>query len=237
MATGAAGGDQAIFGFDGAVQVEIWSDVACPWCYVGMERFERAVTESGVDVDVVYRPFELDPNVPREDGPALEEYLARKFGDKSRVRAAHARLTDAGAELDIDFRWEGMRRRNTFDAHRLLDWTLESLGAPTQRRLKKRLLRAHFTDGLDVSSHEVLADLAEEVGIDRAAAGTLLGSDGHTVEVNEQREHAYRNGINAVPTFIVEGEWMLQGAMETDKWTRALRTIEQELAERAGPEG
>jgi predicted DsbA family dithiol-disulfide isomerase len=219
-------------GFDGHVQVEIWSDVACPWCYVGMERFERAVAASGVEVDVVYRPFELDPNVPREEGPTLEQYLAQKFGDKSRVRAAHARLTDAGAELDIDFRWEGMRRRNTFDAHRLLNWTLETLGAPTQRALKKRLLRAHFTDGLDVSSHETLADLAAEVGIDRAAAVELLDSDDHTFDVNEQREQAYRNGINAVPTFIVEGEWMLQGAMETEQWTRALRTIEKELAER-----
>jgi predicted DsbA family dithiol-disulfide isomerase len=218
------------------VQVEIWSDVACPWCYVGMERFERAVAESGVAVDVEFRPFELDPNVPL-DGPALEEYLARKFGDRSRVRAAHARLTDAGAELGIDFRWEGMRRRNTFDAHRLLNWTLRTQGAERQRALKHRLLVAHFTDGLDVADRDVLADLAAEVGIDRAAARELLESDEEREEVRRQRDEAYTNGINAVPTFIIEGKWMLQGALETDKWVRALKTIQQELIEAAASGG
>jgi predicted DsbA family dithiol-disulfide isomerase len=212
------------------VQVEIWSDVACPWCYVGMERFERAVAESGVEVDVAFRPFELDPDVP-VDGPELEAYLARKFGDKGRVRAAHARLTEAGAELGIDFRWEGMRRRNTFDAHRHLNWTLRVHGADRQRALKHRLLVAHFTEGLDVADRDVLADLAAEVEIDRAAARALLESDAEREEVRRQRDDAFTNGINAVPTFIVEGNWMLQGALETDKWVRALRTIEAELAQ------
>jgi predicted DsbA family dithiol-disulfide isomerase len=217
------------------VQVEIWSDVACPWCYVGMERFERAVAEAGVDVTVEFRPFELDPNVPL-DGPELEAYLARKFGDKARVRAAHARLTDAGAELGIDFRWEGMRRRNTFDAHRLLNWTLRTQGAERQRALKHRLLVAHFTEGRDVADRDVLADLAAEVDIDRPAARELLEGDEEREEVRRQRDEAYTNGINAVPTFIIEGAWMLQGALETDKWVRALRTIDKELAD-AAPDG
>jgi predicted DsbA family dithiol-disulfide isomerase len=212
------------------VQVEIWSDVACPWCYVGTERFDRAVAETGIDVHVEYRPFELDPNVPL-DGPALEEYLARKFGDKSRVRAAHARLTAAGSELGIDFRWEGMRRRNTFDCHRLLNWTLRTLGADQQVALKRRLLVAHFTEGLDVADRDVLADLAAEVGIDRAAARELLDSDAERTEVQDQRDWAYTNGISAVPTFIIEGQWMLQGALDTAQWVRALTTINKELAE------
>ena len=97
------------------MQVEIWSDVACPWCYVGKRRFERAVEETGIHVDVVYRSFELDPTVPPGAGPPLTEYLARKFGDLSRVQAADARLTTAGTELDIDFRWSQMHRANTFD--------------------------------------------------------------------------------------------------------------------------
>lgn len=229
MAAGSSGPDQALHP---SMQVEIWSDVACPWCFVGMERFNRAVAETGVDVAIEYRPFELDPNVP-PDGPALEEYLARKFGDRARVRAAHARLTDAGAELGIDFRWEGMRRRNTFDAHRLLNWTLHTHGADQQGALKHRLLLAHFTDGLDVSSPAVLADLAAEVGIDRAAAVALLASDDEAAAVRDQRAEAYANGINAVPTFIIEGEWMLQGALETDQWVKALRTIAAELEERS----
>ena len=137
------------------MRVEIWSDVACPWCYVGTRRFERAVQETGIDVDVVYRSFELDPTVPTGvESPPLVEYLAHKFGDRSRVQAAHARLTEAGVELGIDFRWAGMRRANTFDCHRLLAWALHADGADKQRALKEVLLRAYFTDGQDVADHE-----------------------------------------------------------------------------------
>ncbi len=211
------------------MQVEIWSDVACPWCYVGMARFERAVTETDADVDVVYRSFELDPNVPPGDGPPLTEYLARKFGDLSRVQAAHARLTSAGAELGIDFRWSQMRRANTFDAHRLLAWALHSSGAEDQRALKKALLRAYFTDGREVADHAVLADLAAEVGLDGAAAAAFLTTDDEADFVRAERDEAYGNGISAVPTFIVEGQWMLQGALDTDKWVKALTHIQAEL--------
>jgi predicted DsbA family dithiol-disulfide isomerase len=212
------------------MKVEIWSDVACPWCYVGTARFERAVAETGVDVDVVYRPFELDPTVPPGAGPPLVDYLARKFGDPGRVQAAHARLTDAGVELGIDFRWSQMRRANTFDAHRLLAWTLHTTGAEVQRSLKKALLRAYFTEGREVADHEVLADLAAEVGLDRGDAAALLASDDEAEFVREERAEAYRNGINAVPTFIVEGEWMLQGALDTEKWVKALHHMQDELS-------
>jgi predicted DsbA family dithiol-disulfide isomerase len=213
------------------VRVEIWSDVACPWCFVGMRRFERAVEETGVEVDVVYRSFELDPSVPTGAGsPLLLDYLERKFGDRSRVQAAHARLTDAGAELGIDFRWAGMRRANTFDAHRLLTWALGTVGAGAQRALKKALLQAYFTDGLDVADHTVLADLAEAAGLDRAAAEALLASDQFAQEVRDARAEAHGEGIAAVPTFVVEGQWMLQGAHDTASWVKALTHLQAELA-------
>jgi len=217
------------------VRVEIWSDVACPWCYVGTLRFQRAVEETGIDVDVVYRAFELDPTVPTGvESPPLVDYLARKFGDPSRVQAAHARLTTAGTELGIDFRWAGMRRANTFDAHRLLTWALETDGAERQGALKQALLRAYFTDGLDVADHTVLADLAGAAGLDRAAADELLASDRYAAEVRAEREEAHRNGIAAVPTFVVEGEWMLQGAHETSAWVEALTRLSTELPARSG---
>ena len=219
--------------FNGVVHVDIWSDVACPWCYVGTRRFDRAVDETGVEVDVVYRSFELSPGIPRgEASIPLVDYLERKFGDRSAVQAAHARLTTAGAELGIDFRWGGMRRANTFDAHRLLAWALHAHGADEQRALKQRLLVAYFTDGLDVADHEVLAGLAADVGLDRDGAAALLASDDETDFVHAERAEAYENGIQAVPTFVVEGEWMLQGAHETEKWVKALTHIQAELAAR-----
>jgi predicted DsbA family dithiol-disulfide isomerase len=213
------------------VQVEIWSDIACPWCYVGTARFERALEETGIEAEVVYRSFELDPNVPTgDDAPPLTDYLARKFGDRSRVQAAHAHLTDAGAEVGIDFRWALMKRANTFDAHRLLAWALRTAGSDRQRTLKKALLRAYFTEGRDVSDRGVLADIAAEVGLDRALAEEVLATDAEAAEVREQEALAHREGIAAVPTFVVEGRWMLQGALETDKWVRALTLLHDELS-------
>jgi predicted DsbA family dithiol-disulfide isomerase len=228
------GGASGFRGQDGAVQVEIWSDIACPWCLVGTARFERAVEETGIDVDVVYRSFELDPNVPTGGAaPNLVDYLARKLGDKARVQAAHARLTSAGAELGIDFRWSIMRRANTFDAHRLLAWALRTQGAPAQRTLKKRILRAYFTEGADVSDHAVLTDLVAEAGLDRDEAAAILATDAEAATVREEEAQAHSEGIAAVPTFVVEGRWMLQGALETDKWVRALTRLQAELAAEA----
>jgi predicted DsbA family dithiol-disulfide isomerase len=216
------------------VQLEIWSDIACPWCLVGTARFERAVEETGIEVDVVYRSFELDPNVPTGGAaPNLVDYLATKFGDRSRVQAAHARLTSAGAELGIDFRWSIMKRANTFDAHRLLAWALRTEGALAQRTLKKRILRAYFTEGADVSDRAVLADLAAEAGLDREQAVEVLATDAESATVREEEALAHREGIAAVPTFVVEGRWMLQGALETEKWVRALTRLQAELAAEA----
>jgi predicted DsbA family dithiol-disulfide isomerase len=212
------------------VQVEIWSDIACPWCLIGTGRFERAVEETGIDVDVVYRSFELDPNVPvGGEAPNLVDYLERKLGDRSRVQAAHARLTAAGAELGIEFRWSIMKRANTFDAHRLLAWALRTEGALAQRTLKKRILRAYFTEGADVSDRDVLAGLAAEAGLDRDQAAELLATGAEATTVREEEALAHREGIAAVPTFVVEGRWMLQGALETDKWVRALTLLQAEL--------
>ena len=134
--------------------------------------------------------------------------------------------------MGIDFRWSGMRRANTFDAHRLLAWALHDHGADEQRALKERLLHGYFTDGLDVADREVLAGLAGAVGLDPGGAAAFLASDAESDFVHAERAEAYDNGINAVPTFVIEGEWMLQGAHETEKWVKALTHISGELATR-----
>lgn len=216
--------------FTGAVRVEIWSDVACPWCYVGTARFERAVAETGIDVEVVYRSFELDPRVPRDgEVPPLVDHLVRKYGDRDRVRAAHERLAAAGAELGLDFNWAGMRRTNTFDCHRLLTWALETAGPEPQRRLKKAMLRAYFTDGQVMTDPEVLTGLVAQAGLDAETAREVLASDRYAEKVRAARQDAYSNGIAAVPTFVIEGQYVLQGALETDAWVRALTHMQREL--------
>jgi predicted DsbA family dithiol-disulfide isomerase len=126
-----------------------------------------------------------------------------------------------------------MRRANTFDAHRLLAWALRTAGAPTQCALKKALLRAYFTDGLVITDHAVLADLAAEVGLDRQLAEEVLATDAEAATVRDEEAEAHRQGIAAVPTFVVEGRWMLQGALEPETWVKALTHLQTELTAEA----
>ncbi len=212
-----------------SMRVEIWSDVVCPWCYVGTRRFEEAVERFGGDVEVVYRAFELDPSVPA-GGMDLAGYLARKFGGAGAVDRAHDRLSHAGADVDIDFRWEGKRRVNTFDAHRLAAWAQLAAGSEARAALEQRLFRAYFTDNLDIADHSVLADLAGEVGLDEALAAEALaaGDDADTVRTEETQ--ATELGISAVPTFVIAGRWAIPGAQDVDTFVEVLKTAAERLA-------
>jgi predicted DsbA family dithiol-disulfide isomerase len=213
------------------MQVEIWSDVVCPWCYVGKKRFERALDTVPWrdEIEVRYRPFELDPTVPTA-GVELDEYLTQKFGDRGRVRATHAHLTSAGAELGIEFRWLGQRRPNTFAAHRLLRWTLEHHGSGAQADLKERIMRAYFTEQLDVGQHDVLIELAGEAGLDRAAAGQAFADDRYADEVRRGEAEAASLGIYAVPTFVLERQLAVPGAQDVDTFRRYLERARERLA-------
>jgi predicted DsbA family dithiol-disulfide isomerase len=216
------------------VRVEIWSDVVCPWCYVGTRRFEAAVerlrTEGadGADIEVVHRAFELDPTVPPE-GMDLARYLAAKFGGASRLAQVHDRLDHVAGDAGIEFRWEGKRRVNTFDAHRLAAWALDTAGPAAQDTLHQRLFRAYFTDNLDVADHSVLAGVAAETGLDRDAAAEVLatGAYGDTVRAEEQK--ASELDIHAVPTFVIEGTWAIPGAQDVDTFVELLGRARERL--------
>jgi predicted DsbA family dithiol-disulfide isomerase len=209
------------------VRVDIWSDMVCPWCYVGTRRFEEAVARlrgDGVDVEVVHRAFELDPTVP-PGGQDLAEYLARKFGGSGRVSASHARLDLLGSDVGIDFRWQGKRRLNTFDAHRLAAWALEVAGTEAQAALVQRLFRAYFTENLDIADHEVLARLAAEAGLDPAAAAEALASGAHAATVRDEERQAGERDIHAVPTFVVDDRFAIPGAQDTETFVRLLAKL------------
>ncbi len=220
------------------MRVEIWSDVVCPWCYVGTRRFEQAVERfrgsGGGDVEVVHRAFELDPTVPAE-GMDLADYLARKFGGSGAVAAANQRLRGVGDDLGIEFRWEGKRRVNTFDAHRLGAWALDVGGTETQNALHQLLFRAYFTDNADIGDHGVLAGLAAEVGLDRDLAAEVLATDAYGEVVRAEERDAGEADIHAVPTFVIEGRWAIPGAQDVDTFVRVLTTARERLAPLATP--
>jgi predicted DsbA family dithiol-disulfide isomerase len=211
------------------MQVEIWSDVVCPWCYVGKRRFDTAVASFDGDVEVVFRAFELDPAVPNSGEP-LEEYLRRKFGSADAIGSVQRRLDAMGDDVGIDFRWEGKRRANTFDAHRLLAWSLEVEGNAAQARLKERLMQAYFTDNLDVADHAVLAGLAGEAGLDATVAADVLATDAKAETVRADERSARELDIYAVPTFVIEGRWAIPGAQDADTFVRVLDRARERLS-------
>jgi predicted DsbA family dithiol-disulfide isomerase len=209
--------------------VEIWSDVVCPWCYVGTRRFWAALDRFDGDVEVSYRAFELDPTVP-PGGMDLADYLARKFGSPAALDRVHDRLARVGAEAGIDFRWDGKRRVNTFDAHRLGVWAEGAGGADARAALEQRLFRGYFTENLDVADHGVLARLAAEVGLDASLAADALARGAGGDKVRAEEVQATELGISAVPTFVIEGRWAIPGAQDIDTFLKVLGTAAERLA-------
>ncbi|WP_328467415.1 DsbA family oxidoreductase [Streptomyces sp. NBC_00448] len=211
------------------MKVEIYSDIACPWCYVGKSRFERALAAfpQGNTVEVVYRPFQLDPDAPHEPRPH-REVLAAKYGPQA--LAMDDRLTQLGAAEGLTFDFDSVLENNSLLAHRLLRFALDEYGAPAQNRLKGNLMAGHFAEGLDIGDPDRLADAAVAAGLDRAAVTAFLASDALTDEVVADIAQARAVGITAVPTFVFEGQWAVQGGQETSTFLRALEQVAQETA-------
>ncbi len=217
------------------LHVEIWSDVVCPWCYIGKRRFERAVAEvdGEIDVEFVYRPYQLDPTAPIGTATPVTEVYARKFGGPERAERIFENVTGIAAGEGLDFRLDQALRGNTRDAHRLLWFAEQDAGPDVQAALKEQLLQAYFSDGLDVGDRDVLADRAAAAGLDRETVAAFLdGTDGAD-EVDEMLARAHEQGITAVPTYVIEDSWAIPGAQETDTFVQVLRR----MAERRAPSG
>ncbi|NJC70051.1 DsbA family oxidoreductase [Planosporangium thailandense] len=208
--------------------VEIWSDVVCPWCYIGKRRFERALESFPGEVTTVWRSFQLDPEAPaHEDRPLVESFAARKGLSESQVRAMFAQVTEVAAGEGLAYDFDRVRAANTLDAHRLLHFA-RAFGA--QGELKERLLRAYFTEGEQVGDLEVLARLAGEVGLDAAQARTALESGAYADGVHEDFRTAREFGITSVPFFVFDRRFAVSGAQPVEVFTRALEAAAAEAS-------
>ena len=225
------------------VTVEVWSDVVCPWCYIGKRKFasglalvEAELAEAGLDVDfdVSYHPYQLDPTAaPGATGPVIEAY-AKKFGGQERAEAIIANVSERAAEVGLEFRMDRALRANTLLSHRVI-WMAGQPGSPVaQDAMKERLLKAYFHDGLNIGDPDVLSDCAGEIGFDRDDVYEFLASGRGTDEVRAELDVAADNGITAVPTYVVNGRWAIPGAQEPETFAQVLRkSADQAVAEQA----
>ncbi|HEX2104740.1 MAG TPA: DsbA family oxidoreductase [Solirubrobacteraceae bacterium] len=205
------------------MHVEIWSDIACPWCYVGKRRFEAALAafEHRDEVTVTWRSFELDPAAPRERGGDRAVHLAEKYGvSVERAIEMQEHMTAVAAGEGLEFRFDIARSGNTFDAHRMLHLAAEH---GVQDAMKERLMLAYLTEGRLVSDAEVLERLAVETGLPRAAAAGVLASDRYAPEVRDDERTAAALGIHAVPFFVVDRALGAAGAQPPEVLSEMLR--------------
>jgi predicted DsbA family dithiol-disulfide isomerase len=219
------------------VRVEIWSDVVCPWCYVGKRNFEAALAQFDHpdDVEVVWRAFELDPSAPAEREGDYAAHLARKYGlSLPQAQKMIETMTETGAAAGIVLDFNRARPGNTFDAHRLIHLAGER---GVQDAVKERLLRATFTDGEPIGDREALFRLAVEAGLPKEEAAAVLGGDAYAREVRAEERLALDLGISAVPYFVIDRTFGVPGAQPPDVILRALRRAWEKAARPLEPAG
>jgi predicted DsbA family dithiol-disulfide isomerase len=204
------------------MKIEIWSDVVCPWCYIGKRRLEHALTqfEHADEVEITWRSFELNPEAPPHKAVPTLEYLTKRFGPQGAQMTQHVAGIGRGEGLDLDF--SKALNVNTFDAHRLLHLAADTTGSASAA--KERLLRAHFTEGKDLSDPETLVSLMAEAGTDPEQARKVLDSTEYADAVRADIDEARALGANGVPFFVIDRKYGISGAQPVETFVQALNT-------------
>lgn len=216
------------------LRIDIWSDIACPWCYIGKRHLEQALDKFAHkrDVEIVWRAFELDPSAPRvrDTSQTYAERIAKKYGTPAaQAQGMIDRMVDTAAADGLELRFDRIRPGNTFDAHRLLHLAHER---GVQDALKERMLRAYLTEGQAIGEPDVLVGLARDAGLDEPEARALLDGDRYASEVRQDEALARELGISGVPFFVLAGRLGVSGAQPADV---LLGALERAWAERQKP--
>ena len=209
-----------------SIYVDIVSDIVCPWCWLGVKIFETAAKQSKHDIQLSWRPYMLDPSVP-EGGLEYKDYMKQKFGDSptNRFKEMRVHLEDKGPNYGINFKFDDIPMRpNTLDAHRLLKW---AQGQNKGNAASEALFQAYFTDLKDVGSAEVLTQLAQNIGMDSELVSELLSKDDDKNAVREEIMFFRNLGVSAVPTFIYNGQFAVQGAQPPQVHLDAIKKAAQ----------
>jgi predicted DsbA family dithiol-disulfide isomerase len=207
------------------MRIEVWSDVVCPWCYIGKRHLEAALEgfDHSDDVEVVYRSFELDPSAPEVPVETTVESLAKKFGtDVEGARELMARADGVAASVGLEFHHADAPHARTVTAHRLLHLALAEGGTELQGQLKERLLAAYFTRGDDVGDRETLRRVAVDAGVDATRVDEVLASEDYLDAVHEDIAQARAYGATGVPFFVVDQRYAVSGAQPTEVFSQLL---------------
>ena len=209
------------------LKIDIVSDVVCPWCYIGKRRIEEALAlVPDVPVEVHFRPYFLNPWVPRE-GISREEYLTTKFGSVEAYKGIAGRVVAAAKEEGLSYRPDLVQRQpNTTDCHRLIHWA-EAIGAAAE--MKQRLMELYFRDGGDLTDTEVLVQAAADCGLDAEGVRRRLATDEDLALVSGQAQEAADKGVSGVPTYVFAQKYAVSGAQAPDLLARAIRQISAEV--------
>jgi predicted DsbA family dithiol-disulfide isomerase len=211
----------ALKGSTMSIQIDVYSDVICPWCYLGKKRLEAALEATGKrdQAEVRFLPYELNPATPPE-GLDHKAHLAAKFGGKHVLDAAHGRLAALGKEVGINYQFDSIERTpNTFNAHRVL-WLAEKEGKGNAAH--NAFFKAYFTDGKDIGDKKALTELAVSFGLDKQKVEDLLAGNKGEEEVRQAEEKAYDLGVNGVPFFVFNDKFAISGAQNVETFVKAL---------------
>jgi predicted DsbA family dithiol-disulfide isomerase len=213
------------------LKIDIVSDVVCPWCYIGKRRIEKALQlAADVPVEVHWRPFFLNPWVPRE-GISREEYLTTKFGSVDAYKGIAGRVVSAAGEEGLTYRPDLVKRQpNTIDCHRLIHWA-EAKGKAAE--MKQRLMELYFRDGGDLTDINVLLQAAADCGLDADDVRARLATDEDVALISAQAKEASDKGISGVPTFVFAQKYAVSGAQPAEQLAGAIRQISAEVNARA----
>jgi predicted DsbA family dithiol-disulfide isomerase len=207
------------------VLVEIWSDIGCPWCFIGKRRFEAALSrfEHAPEVEVRWRSYQLDPTLPERFEGTEVEYLSKVKGmDPAQVSGMLDHVTAQAAGVGLNYRFDELKVANTFTAHRLIHLAHDLRGAEAAAGVKEALLAAHFEQGRDISSHDVLAGIGAEAGLDPEAVRSVLAGSEYTDSVNADIAEARALGVSGVPFFVLDRKYGISGAQPEEVFTQAL---------------
>lgn len=205
------------------MRVEVWSDMVCPWCYIGKRRLEAALRrfDHRKQTQVLWRSFELNPDAPAHHDGGLDDLLARKYGmNRLQARAVNTRLTDLAAAEGLEYHLESARPGNTFTAHRLLHL---AAARGLQPALQERIFRGYFTEGAAIGDPETLVRLAAEAGVDPAEARAVATGSAYADGVRAEEQEAVDLGCEGVPFFVIDRAYAVAGAQSADVLLEALR--------------